>query len=130
MDLHSGAGMKHTIDRTIKSENGQTMTEFAIVLPIFVALLFGIIQFGIAFNNYVTLTDAARAGAREGAVSRNSSDPAGDCRAAVRSALSASPYAPDCSQARPKTNRAAGNPGCKLTASSASDRASLKSRAI
>jgi Flp pilus assembly protein TadG len=70
----------------ITSEQGQTMTEFAIVLPLLVVLLFGIIQFGIAFNNYVTLTDAARAGARKAAVSRNSSDPAGDCRQAVLAA--------------------------------------------
>jgi len=41
-----------------------------------------IAQFGIAFNNYVTLTDAARAAARKGAVSRNSSDPTGDCQKA------------------------------------------------
>ncbi|MGZ8701377.1 MAG: TadE/TadG family type IV pilus assembly protein, partial [Gaiellaceae bacterium] len=37
------------------------MTEFAFVLPILLVLLFGIIQFGIIFNNYVALTDAARA---------------------------------------------------------------------
>ncbi len=73
----------------ITSEKGQTMTEFAIVLPIFVVLLFGIIQFGIAFNNYVTLTDAARAGARKGAVSRNSSNPAGACKSAVLAAAGA-----------------------------------------
>jgi Flp pilus assembly protein TadG len=65
----------------ITDEQGQTLTEFAIVLPLFVVLLFGIIQFGITFNNYVTLTDAARAAARKGAVSRNSSNPAGDCKA-------------------------------------------------
>ena len=47
------------------------MTEFALVLPILVLLLFGVIQFGIAFNNYLTLTDAVRAGARKGAVARN-----------------------------------------------------------
>ncbi len=40
------------------------------VLPILVLLLFGVIQFGILFNNYVTLTDAVRAGARKAAVSR------------------------------------------------------------
>ena len=65
--------------QTIRSEQGQTMTEFALVLPILVVLLFGIIQFGIAFNNYVALTDAARAGARKGAVSRNNSNPSGVC---------------------------------------------------
>jgi Flp pilus assembly protein TadG len=69
----------------ITREQGQTMTEFAIVLPILVVLLFGIMQFGIAFNNYVTVTDAARAGARMAAVSRNSSDPVGACTNQVRS---------------------------------------------
>jgi len=54
----------------IRDENGQTMAEFAMVLPILVLLLFGVIQFGILFNNYVTLTDAVRAGARKAAVSR------------------------------------------------------------
>jgi Flp pilus assembly protein TadG len=70
----------------MKNEQGQTMTEFALVLPILIVLLFGIIQFGIAFNNYVTLTDAVRAGARKAAVSRQTSDPAGACKAAVLAA--------------------------------------------
>jgi Flp pilus assembly protein TadG len=74
--------MPHTKTR-MKNEQGQTMTEFALVLPILVVLLFGIIQFGIAFNNYVTLTDAVRSGARKAAVSRNLADPAGACRAQV-----------------------------------------------
>ena len=55
------------------------MTEFALILPLLVVLLFGIIQFGIIFNNYVTLTDAVRAGAREAAVSRGSGNPSGAC---------------------------------------------------
>ena len=53
---------------SIRSERGQTMTEFAIVLPIFCMLLLGIAQLGIAFNNYLNLTDAVRQGARYGAV--------------------------------------------------------------
>ena len=69
------------LKNTIKNERGQTMTEFAFVLPILLVLLFGIIQFGIIFNNYVALTDAARAASRKGAVSRNASDPKGDCEA-------------------------------------------------
>lgn len=43
------------------------MVEFAIVLPIFLLLLLGIAQLGIAFNNYLALTDAVRQGARYGA---------------------------------------------------------------
>ena len=60
------------------------MTEFALVLPILALLLFGIIQFGIVFNNYVTLTDAARAGARKAAVARQLPNPSAACVAAVR----------------------------------------------
>jgi Flp pilus assembly protein TadG len=69
------------LKRTIKNEQGQTMVEFAFVLPILLVMLFGIIQFGVIFNNYVALTDAARAASRKGAVSRNASDPKGDCEA-------------------------------------------------
>ena len=68
----------------IRNENGQTMVEFALVLPVLVVLLFGIIQFGTAFNNYVSLTDAVRAGARVAAVSRQSSDPVGNTVAKVK----------------------------------------------
>ena len=53
-----------------RNEDGQAITEFALILPILMALLLGIIQFGIIFNNYITLTDATRAGARKAAVSR------------------------------------------------------------
>jgi Flp pilus assembly protein TadG len=75
-----------TARRHIDGERGQTIVEFAVVLPILAVLLFGIIQFGIAFNNYITLTDAARAGARTAAVSRDTSDPAGAATTALRSA--------------------------------------------
>ena len=68
----------------IRSERGQAMTEFAVVLPILVVLLLGIVQFGIVFNNYVTLTDAVRAGARTAVVSREATDPAGTATAALR----------------------------------------------
>ena len=60
------------------------MTEFALVLPILAFLLFAVIQFGIAFNNYITLTDATRAGARKAAVSRRDPNPRTTCINAVR----------------------------------------------
>ncbi len=71
--------------KTITEEKGQSMTEFAIVLPILVVFLFGVIQFGILFNNYVTLTDAGRAGARTAAVSRQVSNPVGAATTMVQS---------------------------------------------
>ena len=75
------------LGRTSKlDERGQTATEFAIVLPVFCLLLFGVIQFGIVFHNYITLTDAVRAGARKAVVSRQSSTPEQDAVAAVKRA--------------------------------------------
>jgi Flp pilus assembly protein TadG len=71
-----------------RSERGQSMTEFALVLPLLVLILFSIIQFGIAFNNYITLTDAVRAGARKAAVARHTSDPEATTISAVRAAAS------------------------------------------
>ena len=56
------------------------MVEFALVLPVLVVLVLAIAQFGVAFNNYLALTDAARAAARKGAVSRNASSPASACQ--------------------------------------------------
>src|SRR5688572_15978951 len=68
----------------ITSERGQTMVEFALVAPLLCVLLFGIIQFGVLYSSYVTLTDATRAGARKAAVSRLESQPEEVAEAAVR----------------------------------------------
>jgi Flp pilus assembly protein TadG len=68
----------------ITSERGQTMVEFALVAPVLCLLLFAIIQFGVLYSSYVTLTDATRAGARKAAVSRLESQPAVVAEAAVR----------------------------------------------
>ena len=62
------------------------MTEFALVLPILALLLFSVIQFGLVFNHYLTLTDAVRAGARKAAVGRHLADPQGSATTAVRDA--------------------------------------------
>ena len=51
------------------------MVEFAIIVPILPTVLLGIMQLGVVYNNWVTLTDAARAGARKGAVCRSGCSP-------------------------------------------------------
>jgi len=51
-----------------RQERGQSLAEFALVLmPLFFIIL-GIIQFGFIFNSYVTMTNAAREGARSGTI--------------------------------------------------------------
>ena len=45
-------------------EDGAAAVEFALLLPLLVALLFGFIQFGIAFNDRIQATNAAREAAR------------------------------------------------------------------
>ena len=69
-----------------RNEQGQTMVEFTLVLPVLMVVLFGIIQFGLTFNNYVALTDAVRAGARTAAVSRMSATPTTDTVNRVKTA--------------------------------------------
>ena len=44
------------------------MVELAMVLPILLVLLMGIIQFGFIFNGHITITSAAREGARMASV--------------------------------------------------------------
>ena len=46
------------------SEDGAAALEFAILLPILMLILFGIIEFGFLLNRYVSVTAAAREGAR------------------------------------------------------------------
>jgi Flp pilus assembly protein TadG len=65
---------------------GQALVELALVLPILSLLLLGMIQFGVVFNHYITLTDAVRAGARTGSVGRQVQDPVAAVEQSVRNA--------------------------------------------
>jgi Flp pilus assembly protein TadG len=88
-----------------RAQEGQAMVEFALVLPLLLLLIMGIIQFGILFNNYVTLTDAVRAGARQAAVSRTMTDPVAATESRVKKsaaglkdtdiAITVTPYDPN-----------------------------------
>jgi Flp pilus assembly protein TadG len=59
----------------LRQQRGQAMAEFAIVVPILLLVLLAIMQLGVVYNNWVTLTDAARAGARKAAVCRSGCSP-------------------------------------------------------
>ena len=47
-----------------RKEDGQAMVEFALILPIFLLILCGIIDFGWLFYNQLSLNNACREGAR------------------------------------------------------------------
>lgn len=52
--------------RRINSERGASMVEFALILPILLVLLFGIIEFGFLLYDKAMITNAARESARAG----------------------------------------------------------------
>jgi len=51
-----------------RGERGQGLVEFVLVLPIFLLLVFSIMDFGMGFHAWLTVTNSAREGARLGAV--------------------------------------------------------------
>jgi Flp pilus assembly protein TadG len=54
-------------ERSQQRERGAVLVEFAIVLPLLIGLVLGIISFGTWYNNKLNLSTAAREGARYGA---------------------------------------------------------------
>jgi len=52
----------------IKSQRGQAMVELAIVLPILLLIIFGIIEFGSIYATDLAINNAAREGARAAAL--------------------------------------------------------------
>jgi Flp pilus assembly protein TadG len=74
--------------RLAREQRGQTAVEFALVAPLLIVLLLGIIQVGVAFHDYVTITDAARAGARKAVVARFTGGNTATTKQTVRDAAS------------------------------------------
>jgi Flp pilus assembly protein TadG len=50
--------------RRLRSERGAELIEFALVLPLLLLVMMGIVDFGFLFQRYEVLTNAAREGAR------------------------------------------------------------------
>lgn len=69
-----------TVQRSRHRERGAAAVEFALVLPILVMLIFGIVDFGRMLAAKITLTEAAREGARATALVGR---PAGEDRIAA-----------------------------------------------
>jgi Flp pilus assembly protein TadG len=71
-----------------RSDEGQAVVEFALIVPVLMLLIVGVIEFGRAWNAHQAVTDAAREGARIAVIA----DPTiteDSVRKVVRNALSA-----------------------------------------
>lgn len=55
--------MKH-----LRNESGQSLVEFALILPLILLILMGILEFGVMLNTYLTINHATKEGARLGAL--------------------------------------------------------------
>jgi len=64
--------------RTRRDERGQAMVEFGLVLPIFIVLVIGLIEFSLAFSANLSVNFASREAALIGAESGD--DAIADCR--------------------------------------------------
>lgn len=78
-DLGEQKGQGHGPRRRLRflrvrrdSEAGQSLVEFAMILPVFVLLLMAMVDFGRGFYTWLEVTNAAREGARAGAVQLDS----------------------------------------------------------
>jgi TadE-like protein len=54
--------------RSTHRTGGQSVVEFALIVPLLLMLIFGIIELGIIFSVYVGMTNSAREAARAGSV--------------------------------------------------------------
>ncbi|ATW26025.1 TadE/TadG family type IV pilus assembly protein [Candidatus Formimonas warabiya] len=54
--------------KLIKSCKGQAMVELALILPVLLLLIFGIVEFSRVFSTQLLITSSAREAAREAAV--------------------------------------------------------------
>jgi len=57
-----------SMHKKLRSESGASAVEFALLLPVLMMILFGIIEFGLALYRQAILTNASREGARLGIV--------------------------------------------------------------
>jgi len=72
----------------LRSERGQAAVEFALIAPMLIVLVLGVLQLGVAFNHYLTVTDAARVAARDAASGRFSNVTAATVEQSARTAAS------------------------------------------
>jgi Flp pilus assembly protein TadG len=117
-----GSRVRHQIGfvRTFiqkSDETGGSLVEFSLCLPVLLMLVTGMMSFGIAINNYMTLSNAVEVGARQLAISRGQvTDP---CSTISSTISSASPLLKSASLGYTFTINGTAYPGTTCTAGAA-----------
>jgi Flp pilus assembly protein TadG len=70
----------------MRHERGSAVVEFALVLPLTMVLLFGVVEVAVIARTQLEVVNAAREGAREAAANPSTSAAAGAARAALGTA--------------------------------------------
>lgn len=92
-----------------RGESAQTLIEFALAATVFLTIVFGIIEFGVLFNNQIHLSNAANDGARSGAIIN------GTDTQAIAVAATAAAGTISCPVATPTASRSGSSPTQQLT---------------
>jgi len=71
--LHALPGRIRGVRHWRDTDAGQTLVEFSLVLPIFLVMIFALVDFGRGFYTWLVVTNAAREGARAAAVQGDAS---------------------------------------------------------
>lgn len=111
-----------------QDERGATLLEFALVTPVLLLLVFGAVEYGLFFKNYLTVSNTTRTGARVASATGSGADSDYQILQAVKAAATALPGGSDSIQLISiyRANSAGGAPTATCqTSSSAADRCNV-----
>lgn len=74
-----------------RREAAQSLVEFSLIVPLFIILVFGVIDFGMGLRAYISVTQATREGARFGSIGNPAgtftSGGSGDCNGSTNTTV-------------------------------------------
>ena len=108
MITHALRALRGSVGRAARGlrhggERGQTLVEFTLILPLFLVLIFALVDFGRAYYSFLLVTNAAREGARAAAVQGDSAT------------IDSKTYGSFCTAASPPSGCAIGPTGITVT---------------
>jgi len=79
--------ISRSVTRGARGGRGQSLVEFALILPVLVILILGIVDFGMGLRSYISLTNATREGARFAAIGSTAGAYPTDCDGTINTSV-------------------------------------------